>query len=577
MAIYATYWLQHVSGSGLCATGFDHFSVLLFECFVMSETAQLLKDIGPVKLIIMLVVCVCLFGAIFFLSNRLANPSVVPLFSGLDSDDSGKIAAKLEGMGVYYEMRSGGAQIMVPREKVLNVRMSLAHEGLPTGRANIGYEIFDKSDKMGVSNFVNNVNLVRALEGELGRTISSFESVESARVHLVMPKQDMFSKKQQDPSASVVLQLKGNQGLERSQIAAIAHLVATAVPGLDVKKITIVDTQGRPFKKGAGDDGDPGFIASTNEEYTVEYEKRIKNEIEELLSRSVGAGRVEAQVSADIDFDRVVMDSEEYNPDGKVARSVQTVEERENSNEGGPGGNVSVTNNLPGGDAQGASGGAASNTEKVDEITNFEISKTVKKHIKESGTIKKLSIAVLVDGTYAFDEATEVATYKPRPDEELQKLASLVKSAVGFDEKRGDSIQVINMQFSNEVRGAEKEKKFDWVKRDLGSIIQTLVIGVVITLIILLIVKPMVGRAFEITKSETDEAELQAALAGQDLQELAEITGHEEEIKRKESLIDMDRFEEKMNASSLGAINDIVERHPEEVATIIRGWIEENA
>jgi flagellar M-ring protein FliF len=543
----------------------------------MSEAAKLFKDIGPVKLGAMALVAIIIFAAIIFLSSSLSKPSVVALYSGLDSGDSAKIAAKLETMGIYYELRSGGAQIMVPRDKVLSVRLGMAEDGLPSGRANIGYEIFDKSDTMGTSSFVNNVNLIRALEGELGRTISAFEHIDSARVHLVMPKQDLFSKTKAEPTASVILKMRGNQPLEPSQIVAISHLVATAVPDLSTKRITIVDTQGRPFKKGGSEGDDSGIIASTNEEFRVQYEVRIKNTIEDLLSRSVGVGQVEAQVSADVDFDREIIDSEKFDPDGRVARSIQTTEEKGSANEGMPGGNVSAENNVPGGEAEKSAAASASKTERVDEITNYEVSKTVTKQVKETGTIKRLSIAVLVDGTYTVDEATEVRTYVPRADEELKKIETLVKSAVGFDEKRGDVIQVLSMQFSNEVQGVVKEKKFAWLTRDLGSIIQTLVIGIVITLVMLLIVRPMVGRAFEITKNENDEAELQAALAGQDLDELAEITGQEEQAKKKESLIDIDRFEERMNASSIGAINDIVDRHAEEAVTIIRGWMESDA
>lgn len=541
----------------------------------MSDTVQLFKDMGPAKLTMIAAVAVTIVAAFIILSLRLSNPAVVPLFSGLNPDDSSKIAAKLENMGVFYELRAGGAQIMVPRDKVLSVRMGMAENGLPSGGANIGYEIFDKSEGIGASSFVNNVNMLRALEGELARTITAFNQVETARVHLVMPKEDLFSKKKSEPSASVVLKMRGNQPLEPPQIAAISHLVATAVPGLSVKKITIVDTQGRPFKKGATDGDDSGMAASTNEEYRVQVERRMKNVIEDLLSRSVGVGRVEAQVSAEIDFDREVTDSEIFDPDGQVARSIQTVEERENASDGAGGGNVSAANNLPSGQATTNGNSSASNTERVDEITNFEVSKTVKKHIKESGTVKRMSVAVLVDGTYAIDPATEEPAYTARTPEELKQLENLVKSAVGFNEARGDTVSVINMQFSNEIQGAEKQDTFSWLKRDLGNIIQTLVIGIVLTLVILLIVKPMVGKAFEITKSETDEAELQAALAGQDLEELAQITGQEEEAKQKEALIDLDRLEKRMNKASVTAVNDIVERHPDEVVTIMRHWMEE--
>lgn len=543
----------------------------------MSEAVKLLKDMGPVKLAAMAVVAVIIVASVIFLSSSLSKPAVVSLYSGLDSGDSAKIAAKLETMGIYYELRSGGSQIMVPRDKVLSARMNMAEDGLPSGRANIGYEIFDKSDTMGVSGFVNNVNLIRALEGELGRTISAFDHVDSARVHLVMPKQDLFSKTKAEPTASVVLKMRGNQPLEPSQIVAISHLVATAVPELSTKKITIVDTQGRPFKKGGAEGDDAGIIASTNEEFRVQYERRLKSTIEDLVSRSVGVGQVEAQVAADIDFGREIIDSEIFDPDGRVARSIQTTEEKGNAMEGAPAGNVSVENNLPEGAAGTGVTASESNNSKVDEITNYEISKTVKKQIKDTGKVNRLSVAVLVDGTYAVEEGSEERKYTPRTEEELKKIESLVKTSIGFDEKRGDTVQVLNMQFSNEVQGAVKEKKFEWLTRDLGSIVQTLVIGIIITLVMLLIVRPMVSRALAITKNENDEVELQAALASQDLEELAEITGVEEHVRKKESLIDIDRFEERKNTSSIGAINDIVDRHAEEAVTIIRGWIESDA
>lgn len=540
----------------------------------MSGSSNLFKDMGPAKLGIMAIVTVAIIISMIFLSNQLSKPAVVPLFSGLDAQDSGKIAAKLEMMGVYYELRSGGAQIVVQRDKVLTARMGLAEDGLPTGRANVGYELFDKDDKMGASSFVNDVNLVRALEGELGRTIGSFAQVDSARVHVVMPKKNLFSRSKEEPSASVVLKMRGGQSLSQSQITAISHLVATAVPGLSVDRITIVDVQGRPFKKGAVSHEDPAAMAEESESYRVQYEKRMKDVIEDLLSRSVGAGKVEAQVSAEIDFDKIVIDTETYDPNGQVVRSVQTTEERANSNEGN-GGNVTAGNNVPGGNASETTGGAASNNETVNEVTNYEISKTIQKQVKEVGNIKKLSIAVLVDGKYEYDDQKEIYNYIPRSDEELQKIEALVKSAVGYNEQRGDSVKVVNMQFSNEVVSETKEEKFAWITRDFGSIIQTLVIGIVITMVILLIVKPMVGRAFEITRNESEEMELQAALAGGDLDELAELTGVEEIRPKKENLIDIEKLEERMNSSSIATINDIIARHPEEAVTIIRHWIEE--
>lgn len=543
----------------------------------MNGLYQLLKEMGPTKLVAIGLMSVILLGALIMLAIRMTSPVMTPLFGGLSPEDSSQIVGQLQGMGVKYELRNGGSQVMVPSDKVLQLRMSMAKNGLPSSGSVVGYEIFDKSDTLGASSFVNNVNLVRALEGELARTISALNDIESARVHLVLPRRDLFSRQNQKPSASVVLKLRGGSAMDKGEIEAVGHLVATAVPGMDVNNITIVDTQGRPLKLGGEDENDPAVIASNSQQYRASFEQRLKRTIEDIVGRSVGIGKVEAQVSADIDFDRIVTNSEEYDPDGQVARSVQTKEEHEKTNEPGAS-NVTVANNIPGGQATSTAGGAGSNVDRTDEVTNFEISKTVKNHVKETGTVKRLSIAVLVDGNYTYNQDSGEYEYQPRSEAELKQLTSLVKSAVGFDEKRGDKVDVVNMRFSSDVQGVEKEKPFEWLRRDLSNIIQTVVIGIVVILIILLIVRPMVHRAFEIAKTESNEADLQAVLvggepgaAGANLNmELSDADVPEE----TESIMDIGRFEKKMASSSVGAVNDIIKEHAEETVSVMRQWIE---
>ncbi|MET0156263.1 MAG: flagellar basal-body MS-ring/collar protein FliF [Rickettsiales bacterium] len=540
----------------------------------MASTAQLVREIGPLKLGMMGAVALAVMAALVILSVRLSAPSLVPLFSNLSPEDSARILSRLDRMGMYYQINGGGAQIMVPTNKVLSARMQMAEEGLPAAGATVGYEIFDREEKLGVSGFVYNVNLVRALEGELGRTIGSFDKVAGARVHLVLPKRDLFARRSQDPSASVVLRMRGLEPLDRGEIDAISHLVATAVPGLSVHRITIVDTHGRPFKKGAEDPEDPGSVAEGADEYRAKVEKRIKNILEDLIGRSVGVGRVEAQVTADVDFDYVVTNSERFDPDSQVARSVQTTESRDNS-VNSTGGDVSVANNVP---PAGAEGDVKSknDSQRTDSVTNFELSKTTQKIVKGVGSVKKLSVAILVDGQYTFDEAKGDYVYSPRPQEELDKLEALARSAVGFDEKRGDALRIVNMAFSRDVQGIEPEKPFEWIKRDLGSIVQTLMIGVVVTLIILLVVRPIVSRAFEIGRGdEQDEELMRSALTDKELEELAEITAMDESApQEEEDWLSVTQFEDKMKDSSVSAINDIIERHPQEAVTVLRNWLE---
>ncbi len=542
----------------------------------MSGLPQLLKDMGSTKMLVIGVFAIVLTSALIMDAVRMSNPVLSPLFAGLSPDDSAQIVGQLEGMGIPYDIREGGAQILVPSNEVLRLRMTMAQSGLPTSGSVVGYEIFDKSDTLGASSFVNNVNLLRALEGELARTITSFKHIQTARVHLVVPRRDLFSRKRQKPSASIVLRMRGNKYLDKNETAAIGHLVAAAVPGLSVDKITIVDSSGRPFKLGAQNENDPAMAASTSQEYRLAVERKMKGVIEDIVGRSVGMGKVEAQISAEIDFDRIITNAEIYDPEGQVARSIQTTESKESSAEGNAG-NVTVANNLPGNKANEGSSGAQTDANRVEEITNFEISKTIKNHVKETGTIKRLSIAVLVDGDYEYDADSEEYNYKPRSEDELKKLSALVKSSVGFNVERGDTIELVNMRFSTEIQGEIKEGSFEWLKRDLSNIIQTIVIGVVVILVILLIVRPMVSRAFEIAKTEASENDLEAALAGAENVSSADLAAFDAErgdVDEAKEVMDIARFEKKSSSSSVGAINDIVDSHAEETVSIIRQWME---
>lgn len=535
----------------------------------MNSLSQLIRELGPGKISILAGIGLALLATFIVLSFRFSSINYAPLYTNLQSRDSGHIIAELESRGVPYRMENNGAQISVPTDKVLQLRMMLASNGLPSSGSLAGYELFDASDSLGTSNFVHNVNLIRALEGELGRTIGAFESVESARVHLVIPKKELFAREKGEPTASVVLQLRKQLGLNANEVKAISHLVATAVPGLKVANITIVDTKGRPLKLGAEDENDSAVLAANAEEYRSNVERRMKNKIEELLERSVGIDRVKAKISADIDFDRVVTNSETYDPDGQVVRSVQTVEEKEAANEKGQGSNVSVDNNLPQKEKDNGGSSNNSNAEKVDETINYEISKKVENHIKESGSIKHLSIAVLIDGSYQRNEKTGEMEYIARSPEELEKLKALVVSAVGFNAKRGDTIEVINMRFSRDVEGEAKETPLDWIKGELHNIIQTFVVAVVVILVILLVIRPMVSRAFELTKVEEEEAEFEAAL------KKSEVITQGAAAQEDDSglVLDLAKMENRVKSGALKNINEIVEKYPEEAISVIRIWL----
>lgn len=539
----------------------------------MSALLQSLKELSPIKLAALAGTAVLLIGFFAFLSTRTSTQAMAPLYSGLEMSDSAQIVEELEKAAIPFEIAAGGGQILVPSDQVLRLRMRMAQEGLPGSGSVVGYEIFDRSDKLGTSNFVHNVNMLRALEGELARTITSFNQIENARVHLVLPKRELFSREKQKPSASVALTMRGGNELSKGEIAAIRNLVASAVPELDVSQVTVVDSKGKMLARG-GDEDDLGMIADTAAEYRVAYERRSREQIESMLERILGYGRVRAEVTADINFDRIVTNSETFDPEGQVARSVQSSEENESSRERDQQENVSVDNQLPDASADNAGTANESNRSLVDEITNFEISKVVENHIRETGNVNRLSVAVLVDGIYTTDpEGNQV--YQPRSEEELAKIATLVRSSVGYDESRGDTVEVVNMQFSERPDGLEPEGPFEWLKQDLQGIIQTLVIGLVAILAILLIIRPIVNRIIEASAEATEEDEDEAmaehlALLGPDLAALTDQRPQEEE-----EMINIDHIQGKVRSSTVKRVQDILEHNPDAALEALRRWMED--
>ncbi|MDG1287653.1 MAG: flagellar basal-body MS-ring/collar protein FliF [Rickettsiales bacterium] len=537
-----------------------------------SSVIRSLQALGPMRLAFMAGVAIVLIGFFIFLSVSMGSSTMSPIFTNLPIEDSGEVVAELEKRGVKYELRANGSQIMVPANDVLRLRMALAQEGLPGTGSVVGYEIFDQTDAMGTSNFVLNVNMLRALEGELSRTIGSFKGVDSARVHLVVPKRELFTRDRREPTASVALDLRGSSELSKSEIGAIRHLVATAVPGLKSAKITIVDSKGRLLARGLADGEEEDAFSSDADEYRINYEKRMRRTIEELLASSVGASKVRAEVTADIDFDRIVVKSETFDPESQVARSIQESSETERSTEKDLKENVTVGNNLPDANAGEAGILESRSLDRSDATTNFEISKEVKNHITETGTINRLSVAVLVDGTYALNEEGETV-YSPRNEAALTQMAQLVKSAIGFDASRGDTVEVINMPFDSPEELEAPEEPLGWLRDELQGIVQTLVIGLVAMMAILMIIKPLVTRAIEATRIDPElEAAEKAALGAPTL--AGQLTDQRFEEDDDDDLINVDRVQGRIKSASFRKINEIVDQHPDEALTILRQWIQ---
>ena len=537
----------------------------------MDTFFETFRSMGSGRLVAMGIFAAGLLAFFLFVGSQLGTPNMALLYGGLDLEDSAEIVARLETQDVPYELRANGTQIFVPENDALRMRVGLAQDGLPAG-GTIGYEIFDRGDALGTTAFVQDVNLVRALEGELARTIRAIDAVSAVRVHLVLPKRELFQRDTREPSASVVLGVRGSTQLSANQVTAIQHLIAAAVPQLKPSRISIVDDKGSLLSRGIDEEGGVIAGASRMEEFRLAFERRLKSSIEAMLERSLGEGAVWAEVSADLDQQQVTVNEEIFDPDGQVVRSTQTIEEVATTRDGAGQGPISVTQNLPENEAVAVGGNVAETaTQRTEETTNFEITKRMTSTITEAGGLDRLSVAVLVDGRY-----DEENTYSPRSEAELEQIAMLVRSAVGFDAERGDQVEVINMRFDRmpapEI--VEVEAFLGLGKDDYFRVGELLIFAIVALMVVLLVLKPLVTRALSIAQAQAAAAEqaAEAQLIAQHRQALVAPESVVEESEM-EQMIDMAQFEGRVRASSVKRIGDLVDQHPEEAVAILRNWL----
>lgn len=534
---------------------------------------QMLRGFGLIRLV--LLAGVGLGGVAFFIyiMGRLGAPDMALLYSELETSDSSQIVTKLEAAGIPYKLRGNGSQIFVPRDQALRLRMTMAEEGLPSG-GSVGYEIFDRSDGFGASNFVNNINRVRALEGELSRTISSLSRIRAARVHLVLPRRELFSRERGKASATIVIKILGRAEFDRPQVLAIQHLVASAVPGLNPNRVSVIDSRGNLLARSNPANETEQVAASNADALRRAYEARMARRIEQLLERSVGAGKVSARVSAEMDFDRIVTNSETFDPDSQVARSTQVVEEETTAADKGSQGSVSVSAAIadPTAASAGKAAGSSNRSLRTESTTNYEISKTVRRHVRESGVVRRLSVAVIVDGIYT-KAADGKQTYKPRDAKEMAKLTALVRSTIGYSASRSDTVEVVNMRFATgpvEIGMEAEESLFDFSKAEYLRLAEIAVLAILGILVLLLVIRPLLKRLVDFDPATARDMIRTAAASAP---RLAAPEESEEEEARAESLIDLEQVEGKVRASSISKLGDLVDNHPDETVAIIRNWM----
>lgn len=560
------------------------------------------KSLGAARMAAMAAVTLTLIGFFSFLMIQMTAPQMVPLFTDLSVEDSSAIIKDLERQAIDYKIKADGAIIMVPKERVARLRMKLAEGGLPKG-GGVGYEIFDKSDALGATSFIQNINHLRALEGELARTIRSLDRVQAARVHLVLPERPLFSRDKVEATASIVLKVRGQ--LEPGQVRAIRHLVATAVNGMKPERVSVVDETGRLLADGA--DKNDGMSGGSADERKAVYENRLREQVESIVSSVVGPGHARVQLTADFDVNRITETSDKYDPDGRVVRSSQTREEQSSSGEGGKeGGPVSVSGQLPGTNESNAAT-AKDLSKKTEEIVNYEISRTTKTEVIEAGRVNRISAAVLVDGRYVKNAKGEME-YQPRPRQEIDRIAALVRTAIGFDAKRGDQVEVVNLRFADTTpvpitQPVGWDKYLQFTKDDIMGAAEKGVMALLTLLVLLLVVRPLVRRVISSDKpaGAAGYAGVAGALGGIGIEigpdgkpitgpggstitnssgTNISIVGGEEPVaisNRTSAMIDVAQVQGQVHAQSVQKVGELAEKNPHEAVAIIRSWLHEDA
>lgn len=521
------------------------------------------------RLIALAAVVLFLISFFVYLATQLNSTSYSVLYTDLELEDAKQIVERLESSNVKYKLAKNGTEILVPTDVVNKMRVDTAELALASKGSNVGYELFDNTDALGSTNFVQNVNLVRALEGELARSVRSVDNIKSARVHLVLPKREMFSKEEQKPSASVVIRTISGPLSEQS-VSAIQKLIAASVPKLSVKDVAIVDSSGNLLTE---EKNKKILDINRNEEIHRELEQQMTERLQLLLDKSLGLGKARAQVYLEMDFDQVVTNEEIYDPDGQVVRSeASSSGTSATTDQNAP---VTVAQNIPNGDNVLEGEGSYTQSTNDESTVNYEISKIVRNKIKNNGTVSRMTAAVIVDGVYERDSQGKLV-YRPRTEDEMRKLSDLVKSAVGYNPDRGDMVEVKNLQFAREDLIPEKIEEpliLGFTKAEVIRIAEGIGVALVAILVILLVIRPLINNAFDVSNKGSD-----IRLLGENAEEDNLLLSNflNDETDNQTEMVNLDKIDGRVKASSVKRINEIVEKNPDAAVNIIRGWLYQN-
>lgn len=446
-------------------------------------------------------------GSLSYLVYTANQPDYVPLYSGMSESDMADVVASVKAKKIPYRISASGNGIEVARQQLYETRLALAKDGIPKG-AGMGFEIFDQQ-KLGSTDFVQKINYQRALQGELARTINEMDEVLESRVHLVMPEESLFVADHKPPSAAVVVKLRPGARLEQKQIQGIVHLVASTVRGLEEDKVTVLSTDGQVlFKKNSADQ--PMQMSNLQTEHKSRVEDEVRKKVQSLLEPVLGANRVLTRASVDLDLNQVQIAEETYDPDSAVIRSQQRSIENSDGKDlpakGNPDVPINVESKLmqnsPQGDAPGVKG---KQFNRQRETVNYEINRVSRQTVQSPGNIKKISVAVIVDGPYEVKKEGEEAgktVFVGRSAEELKSIEEIVKKAIGYNETRGDQINVSNIPFATDVAAGDTAAAENrWLKLLKSN--QTLLVNLLLALLVFLfVVKPFMRKFQEMAAEQ---------------------------------------------------------------------------
>ena len=510
-------------------------------------------------------------------------PDYRVLFSNLEFADANQVIEQLRLYNIPYQFEGDARAVLVPDEYVHQARLKLSAEGFTVDKT-VGFELMDKDQSLGVSQFMENARYRRGLEGELSRTIASMVAVRNARVHLAIPKETVFVRDQKKTSASVFLELFSGRKLERTQVAAIANLVASSVPSLDVKDVTVVDQRGQLLN--SRDEDEDVVLAAKQFEYARKVEETLLNRVNSILLPVVGQGRFRAEVSADVDFTAIEQTDEMYNPDLPALRSEQTVDEnRVGANaQGVPG---ALSNQPPGpssvpevanGAGEGSAASVGTGSSRKQATRNFELDRSISYTKHQSGRIDRITVAVVVDDLQSVSAETGEAVRTPWTENELQRLRILVQDAVGYAASRGDSVNVINSPFVPEVPFVEEDIPI-WMQPWIWDIAKQVGSVLFILLMVFGILRPILKNlasteplTVALTKKGSSAADVAAELQGLGDGDLADdrVTFGG---RGGDSLLPTpnESFEYQLNA-----VRSMIAEDPARVAQAVKQWIGNN-